>query len=76
MSIWSAIMDWVAVRVSPSMNPRASDTGRVVKSWMLLPPTVTARLSIFSRRPWHAGQGRSLMHSSSSRRAASDWVSR
>ena len=30
--IWSAIMDWVLVRVRPSMNPRASDTGSVVKS--------------------------------------------
>ncbi len=75
-NIWSAIMVWVLVRVSPSMNRRASDTGRVVKSWMLLPPTVTARLSIFSRLPLHTGQGHWLMASSSSRREASDWVSR
>ena len=42
---------------------------------MLLSPTVTARLSIFSRLPLQAGQGLSLMSSSRSRREASDWVS-
>ena len=42
---------------------------------MLMPPTVTARDSIFSRLPWQAGQGHWDMHSSSSRRLASDWVS-
>ncbi len=40
------------------------------------PPTVTARASFFSRRPRQVGQGHWLMHSSSSFREASDWVSR
>ena len=42
---------------------------------MSIPPTVTARASFFSRRPRQVGQGHWLMHSSSSFREASDWVS-
>ena len=43
---------------------------------MSSPPTVTARDSFRSRRPWQVGQGQGDMHSSSSRFTPSDWVSR
>ena len=43
---------------------------------ILSPPTVTARASSLSRSPWHLGQGAVAMHSSSSFRTESDWVSR
>ena len=39
-------------------------------------PTVTARASFPQALAPQVGQGHSLMHSSSSRRMASDWVSR
>ena len=42
---------------------------------MLSPPTVTARASFLSLLPLQSGQGHWLMHSSSSFREASDWVS-
>ncbi len=58
------------------MKSRASVTDLRQKSSMFMPPTVTARASFRSRWPPQSGQGRSLMHSSSSRRMASDWVSR
>ena len=45
-------------------TPSASRTLNSVNSWMLLPPTVTARLVGFSRAPWHSGHGRSAMYSS------------
>ena len=52
-----AMMAWPGVKVSPRRNRRASFTDRS-ESWaMLRPPTVTARLSGFSRLPWQAGQG-------------------
>ena len=65
-------MLWVSVRVIVAKKARASSTGFSQKSWMELPPTVTARASRFSRRPRHSGQGHSLMHSSISRFMASD----
>ena len=59
-----------------SRKARASSTGFSQKSWMEMPPTVTASDSFFRRLPWQSGQGHSLMHSSISRFMASDWVSR
>ena len=64
------------VRVRWSMKSRASVTDLRQNSSMFSPPTVTARDSFLSRRPPQSGQGDSLMHSSSSRRTESDWVSR
>ncbi len=46
------------------------------KSMMPMPPTVTARAMSDSRSPPHWGQGAVAIHSSSSLRTASDWVSR
>jgi hypothetical protein len=47
-----------------------------VSSWMLRPPTFTARLSGRSRAPWQAGQGRTDMYSSIRSREWSESVSR
>ena len=57
------------------MNSSSSETGIAQKSIMLIPPTVTARLTSVSRLPRHFGQGRSDMQLSSSLRIASDCVS-
>ena len=45
----------------PSTNSRASVTDLSQKALMLMPPTVTARLSLESRWPWHSSQGTALM---------------
>ena len=70
-----AIWAWVSERARVSTKSRASVTGLRQKVSMSSPPTVTARASFFSRRPRQVGQGHWLMHSSSSFREASDWVS-
>ena len=72
----SAIMAWVGPSCSCSIYFRASTTLRRVYASIFMVPTVTARLSFRRRLPLQSGQGHSLMHSSSSRRLASLWVSR
>ena len=57
------------------MKSRASVTDLWQKASMLMSPTVTARASLRRRLPPQSGQGCSAMHSSSSRRMASLWVS-
>ena len=44
-----------------SINSSASVTDLSQKPLMLMPPTVTARLSLDSRWPWHSSQGTALI---------------
>ena len=57
------------------MNASALPTESSQYSAMFMPPTVTARISFLSLRPWQVGQGTSLMQSSISARMYSLFVS-
>ncbi len=65
----------MSVSESPARNSSAARTLSAVRSWMLSPPTVTARLLGLSRAPLHSAHTRSLMYSSIFWRTSSDSVS-
>ena len=75
-TICSAISAKLPSSFNSSINAMALRMGIRQKSIMPIPPTVTARAISDRRSPWQLGQGAVDMHSSSSFRAASDWVSR
>ncbi len=61
---------------SASNHSIARRADMLVSSWMLRPPTFTARLSGRRRAPRHSGQGRTDMYSSIFSRDTSESVSR
>ena len=65
----SPILCCISVRRRVCKNSIALTTDFSENSAMFSPPIVTASTSGRRRRPWHAGHGISLMHSSISERA-------
>ena len=60
----SAMKASVGVSSSDSRKARASSMESSVSAWMLLPPTVTARISGRRRAPWHDPQALGDMYCS------------
>ncbi len=53
----TVVLRFFTTRYAVRMSYLASRTVKRVNSLMLFPPTVTARTTLFSRSPWHSGQG-------------------
>ena len=66
---------WRSVSSSASKKASESRHDSSQTSQMLLPPTVTARISGFRRAPWHVVQGTSRMYFSRCVLMVSDVVS-